>query len=62
MTIGRVNRIGQQNDIKIHRIISNDLIEGKSEHIFKDYNVNVRHIMNDGYSSATQSRKKNMHT
>ena len=56
--IGRVNRIGQQNDIKIHRIISNDVIEGKSEHIFKDYNVNVRHIMNDGYSSATQSRKK----
>jgi len=56
--IGRVRRIGQQNDIKIHRIVSDDVIEGKIETIFMDYNVTIRHIMNAGYSSATQAKKK----
>jgi len=56
--IGRVRRIGQQNDIKIHRIISDDVIEGKIETIFTDYNITIRHIMNTGFSSATQAKKK----
>ena len=56
--IGRVRRIGQQNDIKIHRIVSDDVIEGKIETIFMDYNVTIRHIMNSGFSSATQAKKK----
>lgn len=56
--IGRVRRIGQQNDIKIYRIITGDLIEGKIRPIFADYNIEVRHIMNSGYSSATQTKKK----
>ena len=56
--IGRVRRIGQQNDIKIHRIISDDVIEGKIQPIFTDYNIAIRHIMNSGCSSATQAKKK----
>lgn len=56
--IGRVRRIGQQNDIKIHRIISDDVIEGKIETIFMDYNISIRHIMNSGCSSATQAKRK----
>lgn len=56
--IGRVRRIGQQNDIKIHRIISDDVIEGKIQPIFTDYNIAIQHIMNSGCSSATQAKKK----
>jgi len=56
--IGRVKRIGQTNDIKIYRILTYDGMEGKMYDIMREYNHQIRHIMNSGFSSATQSKKK----
>ena len=56
--IGRVKRIGQENNIKIYKLVTHDAIEGKVKDAMSDYNVSVRHIMNSGFTSATQSKKK----